>query len=55
MRRIAFINIYLIISAALGPGVYSASNRNEYWKQKKTRFWGVKPCLAGEAEIYRHL
>jgi hypothetical protein len=26
--------IYLILAAALGPGVYSASNRNEYKKQK---------------------
>jgi hypothetical protein len=25
--------IYLILSAALGPGVYSASNRNEYQEQ----------------------
>jgi hypothetical protein len=28
-------SIYLILPAALGPGVYSASNRNEYQKQKK--------------------
>jgi hypothetical protein len=27
--------IYRILPAALGPGVYSASNRNEYQKQKK--------------------
>jgi hypothetical protein len=26
--------IYLILLAALGPGVYSASNRNEYQKHK---------------------
>jgi hypothetical protein len=26
--------IYLILSAALGPGVYSASNRNEYQMKK---------------------
>jgi hypothetical protein len=26
--------IYLILPAALGPGVYSASNRNEYQKHK---------------------
>jgi hypothetical protein len=25
---------YVILQAALGPGVYSASNRNEYQKQK---------------------
>jgi hypothetical protein len=29
-----FFYIYLILPAALGPGVYSASNRNEYEKQK---------------------
>jgi hypothetical protein len=29
-----FFSIYLILSATLGPGVYSASNRNEYQKQK---------------------
>jgi hypothetical protein len=27
-------SIYLILPAALGPGVYSASNKNEYQKQK---------------------
>jgi hypothetical protein len=27
-------SIYLILLAALGPVVYSASNRNEYQKQK---------------------
>jgi hypothetical protein len=30
-----FFSIYLIFSAALGPGDYSASNRNEHQKQKK--------------------
>jgi hypothetical protein len=29
-----FLSIYLILLAGLGPGVYSASNRNEYQKQK---------------------
>jgi hypothetical protein len=29
-----FFSIYLILLAALGPGVDSASNRNEYQKQK---------------------
>jgi hypothetical protein len=29
-------SIYLILPAALGPGVYSASNRNEYQKQKNS-------------------
>jgi hypothetical protein len=27
-------SIYLTLPAALGPGVYSASKRNEYQKQK---------------------
>jgi hypothetical protein len=27
--------LYLILPAALGPGVYSASNRNEYQKYIK--------------------
>jgi hypothetical protein len=27
---IGFFSIDLVLSAALGPGVYSASNRNEY-------------------------
>jgi hypothetical protein len=30
-----FFSIYLILPVAQGPGVYSASNRNEYQKQKK--------------------
>jgi hypothetical protein len=34
-RLLNFFSIYLILSAALGPGVYSASNKNEYQKQKK--------------------
>jgi hypothetical protein len=34
--------IYLILAAALGPGVYSASNRNEYQKQKNNVCRGVK-------------
>jgi hypothetical protein len=28
------VSIYLILPAALGPEVHSASNRNEYQKQK---------------------
>jgi hypothetical protein len=27
-------SIYLLFTAALDPGIYSASNRNEYQKQK---------------------
>jgi hypothetical protein len=38
-----YISSYLILPVALGPGVYSASNRNEYQKhKKKSCFWGVK-------------
>jgi hypothetical protein len=36
-----FLSIYLILPAELGPGVYSATNRNEYQKQKK-KLWGVE-------------
>jgi hypothetical protein len=32
---IEFFSVYLILPAALGPGVYSVSNRNEYQKQDK--------------------
>jgi hypothetical protein len=35
MTWINFFSIYLIIPASLGPGVHSASNRNEYQKQRK--------------------
>jgi hypothetical protein len=31
---------YLNLLAALGPRVYSASNRNEYWKHKKNNVSG---------------
>jgi hypothetical protein len=34
-----FLKIYLILPAALGPGVHSASNRNEYRKQKNNVSW----------------
>jgi hypothetical protein len=33
---------YLILPVALGPGVYSASNRNEYQKHKNNVSGGVK-------------
>jgi hypothetical protein len=35
---IYLFSIYLILRAALAPGVYSASNRNEYQKKKKKLF-----------------
>jgi hypothetical protein len=34
MKLMNFFSIYLILPAVLGPGVYSASNRNEYQKKK---------------------
>jgi hypothetical protein len=40
MRSLNFI-IYLILPATIGLGVYSASNRNEYQKQKKV-FLGIR-------------
>jgi hypothetical protein len=35
---IEFFSMYLILQAALGPGVYSASNRHEHHEFS----WGVK-------------
>jgi hypothetical protein len=32
--KLMFFLIYLILQAILGPGVYLASNRNEYQKQQ---------------------
>jgi hypothetical protein len=34
MKEIIFFSNYLIPPAALGPGIYSNTNRNEYRKQK---------------------
>jgi hypothetical protein len=42
---IEFFSIYLILLAALGPGVYSASNRNEYQKQTNV---SEEQSVAGE-------
>jgi hypothetical protein len=39
-----FFLIYLIFPAALGPGVYSTSNGNEYQKQKNNASGGVESC-----------
>jgi hypothetical protein len=35
-------SVYLILPAALGPGVYSASNINEYQKRKNNNVSGGK-------------
>jgi hypothetical protein len=32
-----FFSIYVILPAALGPRVYSTSNKNEYQKKKKKK------------------
>jgi hypothetical protein len=34
VRIMNYVSIYLILPAALGPEFYSASNKNEYQKQK---------------------
>jgi hypothetical protein len=46
-----FFSIYLILPAALGPGVDSAFNRNEYQESS----WGTKGGPAREADPQRHL
>jgi hypothetical protein len=45
-----FLSIYLILPAALGPGVYSASNKNEYQKHKNIFFWEVKQLPVRRAD-----
>jgi hypothetical protein len=35
-------NVYLILPVALGPGVYSATNINEYQKERKEMFLGSR-------------
>jgi hypothetical protein len=40
--RWMYFSIYLILPAALSPGVYSASNRNEYHKHKNNASRGVE-------------
>jgi hypothetical protein len=42
-------SVYLILPAALGPRVYSASNRNEHEKQKRKIFLGSKKQMAYKA------
>jgi hypothetical protein len=44
-----FFSVYLILAAALSPGVYSASNKNEYQKQK-TMFMGSRTQPARKAD-----
>jgi hypothetical protein len=56
-RGHGMFSIYLILPAALGPGVYSASNRNEDPKQRNKYFWGVKcgGCVGLTAWDPQHL
>jgi hypothetical protein len=52
-----FLN-YLILPAALGPGVYSISNRNEYQKHKNNNVSGEqnewKPAWTTSVVIEEH-
>jgi hypothetical protein len=52
-RSLNFFLIHLILPAALGPGDYSGSNRNEYQKQKMF----VEQSAAGAwgSQPHRHL
>jgi hypothetical protein len=43
MRPMNFFSIYLIPLAALGPGIHSASNRNEYQKQTNNPYRPPRP------------
>jgi hypothetical protein len=48
-RRGEFFNLPLFL-VTLGPGVYTASNRNEYQKQKNNLFLGNKVRLVRRAD-----
>jgi hypothetical protein len=48
-------SIGLILLTALGPGVYSVSNRNEYQKQKRKMFLGVPWALSLGHKLARAL
>jgi hypothetical protein len=39
--------MYLILPAALGPGLHSVSNRNEYQKKKKKKNVSWEQSAAG--------
>jgi hypothetical protein len=45
---IEFFSVYLILPAAVGPRIYSSSNRDEHQKQKKISL-GSKALLARKA------
>jgi hypothetical protein len=46
-----FFSVYLILPTALDPGVYSASNRNEYKIQKKM-FQGIRARPVSKADKF---
>jgi hypothetical protein len=48
-------SIYLILLAALGPGLYSACNRNEYQKQKNNISGEKSAAGAWGWQLYSHL
>jgi hypothetical protein len=41
-RDNSIVSIYLILPAAQGSWIYTASNRNEYQRQKLKCFWEVE-------------
>jgi hypothetical protein len=47
----SMFSIYLNLPATLGPGVYSACNRNEYQKQGEKMFLGSKARPVRGADI----
>jgi hypothetical protein len=49
MRSLNF-SIYLIFPAAPGHEVYSVSNKNEYQKQGKNKFLGIRARPARKAD-----
>jgi hypothetical protein len=49
MESLNFFLIYLIPPAALGPGVYSASNKNEYQKQGKISGNRARPARKADS------
>jgi hypothetical protein len=49
------LSIYLIHMAALGLGVYSTSNRNDYQKETIMYLGGKAAAGASGSQPYRHL
>jgi hypothetical protein len=47
------LSIYLNLPATLGPGIYSACNRNEYQKQKRKILFGSRAWPVHEADNLR--